>query len=208
MATLNVPSVYSSITEALAVANPFDVILVDPSGSPYNENVVIDTANITIRANDDGVILSGPKSGTGFQINADYVLIKGFEIENFDIGIEINGGYNNITLNTITACIQYAIKISGDNNNINSNAFSLDASPLSEKHVVHIDVGNLNQISRNIITVPGISQEEPCYGFYVFGFLNTIIRNDINLPDPLDFNSYAYLIKIPGSNTINRNVEF
>jgi hypothetical protein len=91
---------YRTINEALAVAVDDDTIIVE--AGTYNENVTIDES--VILQGGSGVILQGSGSGSGFLIKAADIIIDGFEIKNFAIGIRTYGGpsnFGNLTISNV-----------------------------------------------------------------------------------------------------------
>ncbi len=114
--TINVPSDYSTISVAISAASTNDIIIVDASGGPYTESLVV-SKSITLRSTNnaeiDGVIT----------ISANNVNIEGLIIKNPSgfYGITATG-CSNLTIknNTIDRATNAGIYIKCFSSNINN----------------------------------------------------------------------------------------
>lgn len=92
----NNPCPYESINAAVDAAEQGDIILVE--NGVYNEAVTVDVANLKIIANGHNVILDGQyELGTGFDIDAGGVEIRGFIIKNY-LNYGIDSGANGVRI--------------------------------------------------------------------------------------------------------------
>ena len=88
----------SSITNAMAAANPGDTVHVN--AGTYNENVAINTsgtaaAYITLIAN-GAVVINAGGAGKAIRIAANYIVVNGFEFTNFLEGINMRTAHIKI----------------------------------------------------------------------------------------------------------------
>ena len=122
---------YTSIQDAIDAASPGDTVYV--YSGKYYENIVINkTINLFGNSvNTDDIIIDGNKNGNVIEINADFVNISGFTIQNsgdklfYTSGIFINSKNNIFISHNNIIDNEYGIYIiSSDNNLINDNTFS------------------------------------------------------------------------------------
>ena len=122
MATLVVPTQYSTIQGAINAAAQGDTILIMPG--IYNENLIINTDNLTIKASTDDVNLLGNSgSGVGIVVYSNNVTISNIFIANFDIGIYLIGSNNFVTLCLLSYNTLLGLICVGNNNSIEYSTF-------------------------------------------------------------------------------------
>jgi hypothetical protein len=143
--TIYVPHNYQDIQTAVNAASPGDEIHV--TAGTYQESLYIDK-NISLYGIDNPVLLGEPgnltkpssNSNTGIIIAADNVIIDGFTIRNYDLGIEVSGNNNILTYNNITGMLnETGIAIIGSGNEVLYNR----VTGLQEGIVIYNAVGNL-----------------------------------------------------------------
>jgi len=93
------PGNYSTIQSAINDSSDGDTVFVFDDSSPYYENVFINQSIDLIGENKDTTVIDGDYDNNVIQINANYVTISGFTLQNSgdyfsDAGIKL-GYYNN-----------------------------------------------------------------------------------------------------------------
>ena len=84
----------STIQEGINAASAGDTINV--AAGTYNENIIINKT-LSILGNNSAILDGSGIAKNGFLINAANVVINGFDIKNFDIGIRTYGGPSNFS---------------------------------------------------------------------------------------------------------------
>ena len=174
--TIIVPDDYSTIQEAINVAETGDVIFV--KAGMYFENIVVNKSVSLVGENRENTIIDGQRMGTVIYVNTSYVTITNFTIQN---GAGFNGrpyagiaaynsNYLNITYNIIKNnnvgidceigsggnCIAILnnVIISNDNGVIISsyNNVTIANNTITEYNLgLYIGGGEFHKISNNII---------------------------------------------------------
>ncbi|UCE74707.1 MAG: right-handed parallel beta-helix repeat-containing protein [Methanomassiliicoccales archaeon] len=166
------PGNFTHIQWAIENASDGDTVFVYDDSAPYNENVVVDkTINLT-GENRDTTIIDGGGSGNVIYVNADWVNISGFTVQNGDNGIRTDFS-SNITIR--------------DNNAISNNQVGIyifwegNDCLITNNNVHSNDIWGIFQDMtwRNDITFNNISYNQN--GLYVGFSTNTnITNNDIH----------------------------
>lgn len=165
---------YSYIQDAINDSSDGDTIFVY-SGVHF-ENILINKSIELIGENKNTTIINGSGYGDVLYISADYVKIRGFNIQNsgYDAGIDIHSNYNSITNNIITNNTYAGISLqNSDNNDINDNIISYN----DEIGIVLMYSSNNNTISGNIIINNSPDGIELSTGGYNVISDNTIMNN-------------------------------
>ena len=216
--TIIVPEEYSTISEAVKNANPYDIIFVKKG--IYYENIRIDKPLELIGEESKKTIIIGncdSENKNVFSLTSDNVILRGFTIKSADYltpkqhsnGINVQGDNctlkgNNIS-NTfwgILCAIQSSTIIS--HNNITKNF----------KEGIRFYGGSLNTISNNYIA------ENTASGIALEGYSNLIYRNNIKnntrgiglgsshsgvFGNNIQFNSESAIYFSGSNNTISNN---
>jgi len=143
-------SSYSNIQDAIEAADDGDTVYV--SSGIYYENIIINKLINLIGENKDITFINGSGSGSVITVNADFISISGFTIQNsgteyykFDSGININSNNNTINDN-IFIDNYYGIFIGNSNDNtISENLFNNNFDG------VYLYASLKNQCNRNTI---------------------------------------------------------
>jgi len=109
---------FTSIQEAINFAEEEDMIYV--YNGLYSENIKINKTISLYGENKSSTILIIKDNKTGFDINADSIIIKNFTIKNGEIGLLINSTNCKIEENNITENI-YGLKIINGKDNLIAN---------------------------------------------------------------------------------------
>jgi parallel beta-helix repeat protein len=201
------PQNYSRIQDAVDNANAGDVIYVYNLSSPYYENIIITKNNIQLIGQDKfSTIIDGNGMSHVIKINADYVTIKGFTIQNsgsidypdYDAGLYLlypsdhNNIINNIVINNLNGICLQASK----NNTLSGNIVSNNV-----KGFLIISDSVFNNIFSNNV-------ENNNYGFYTsFTVYNNITEN--NIANSSEYGMYFYFVrlcKIKKNNFMNNTI--
>lgn len=166
-----VPDDYSTIQEAINVANPGDTVFVE--NGTYYENVVVNKTLWLTGEDEETTFIDGNRTGAVVKIEGNNVAVKGFTIQNGDTGISAMGNYHghNISYNIVTNNTKGIYHVVSSNsilsgNNITDNDYGVWFSRSSN-----------NTLSENLMN-------NNKYNFYVGGeelghFLHSI--DDSNL---------------------------
>ena len=141
---------FSSIQAAVLAAQPGDKILVCPG--VYLEMVVVNTPDLRIEAQaaPGQVVLQGsPAHEVGFRLmNTTGVLVQGFTIQSFRIGIVIEGGSANILRkNVTTANATVGIEVFKSTANVVEHNISFDNAGIAFPGGIFVS----NDSTRNIV---------------------------------------------------------
>jgi len=121
------PGNYSTIQEAIDVAENGDTVYVYDYSSPYIENLIVDKSiNLIGEDRETTVVDSKGISNHVIQINASYVILSGFTIQNnsgYYAGVGIRGENNSIIGNIITKN-KYGIILFGVGPHANSDYYN------------------------------------------------------------------------------------
>ena len=98
------PGNYTSIQDAIDNASDGDTVFVYDDSSPYYENVVVDKSISLVGEDKDTTIIDGGGGGNVIEVEADWVNISGFTIQNSGGGAGISTRYSyplgtNININ-------------------------------------------------------------------------------------------------------------
>ncbi|MEW9503245.1 right-handed parallel beta-helix repeat-containing protein [Jeotgalibacillus marinus] len=157
--TLMVPDEFPEIQDAVDAAVEGDIILVKPKedGTPYEENVEINTDNIKlIGVGKEKPVLDGGGAGLGMDLSdRSDVLVKNFRIQNFDDGMELKQATSNkIIGNTVNGSTFDGIHLGNAVKNlIKGNVVfenGSDLPPLTGIGIALVD-SNSNLITGNIV---------------------------------------------------------
>jgi hypothetical protein len=170
-------SKYKTIQDAVDNAIVGDTIIV--RNETYNENVVINTANLTLKGNGSSATIITGNSGAAFTINADWVNITSF----------------NITTTVDSVC---AVKITNANNcSVNNN--KIETKGDSGADGIRISSSHHAKIMNNTINVTGSNSN----GIKMeMATRSAVVNNTINATN--DFGYPLYMSKTD-NNTIQDN---
>jgi parallel beta-helix repeat protein len=193
--TINVPSQYPSIQDAVIAATAGDIIQV--AAGTYYEHVSINKTLTIQGENPQTTIVDGNGTDSPFYIDdATNVLIKGFTIQNAgnnSSGIvanrEIVQSDNNRIENNIIKTSLYGITVSGSNNNKIYNNTIVD-NPLGGVFLFNADNTN----------VTGNTIKESVYGIRI---VNSAINNQI-INNEITQTAYGIHITMTSTGTIIR----
>ena len=181
-ATIYVPTNYSTIQEAIDNAIAGDTIIVNASGGPYYENVVVNKQLSLIGINMPTVNASG--SGSAISLIADGITLEGFTTTNSgssgrDAGIKVTSNNNIITGNNASSNDGSGIDLSDSNNNTignnvgNNNGNGIDLygsrhNTITGNNVSNNDNGIDLSFGSNNNTITGnIASNNTFYGIYI-----------------------------------------
>ncbi len=108
---LNKNTYHPTIQHGVDNADPGNTLLA--TNWSYHEEVVIDKKLNIMGESVENTTIGGISGGTAFTIQADFVNLTGFTINNCQMGVKINGSWNNIYNNNISTSGS-AIKGLGD----------------------------------------------------------------------------------------------
>ena len=122
MAILIVPTEYPTIQAAVNAAQANDTVSVLPGN--YFENVIIAKDSINIKGQLIGANLQGTsKENIGIIVIGNNITIENIKLNNYTIGISINGNNNNVFYCTSIENDLFGIVLIGNNCNISRNGF-------------------------------------------------------------------------------------
>jgi hypothetical protein len=157
--TINVggrgPANYSTINEALNIANNSDIIYV--YNGTYNEKISISKSIDLIGESSENTIIINNKTSAVIEIFSDYTYISGFDIKNKndnwgDSGINISSDYNVVIDNIITDIngnaigLQNALWTDIFYNNISNNTDGITLYGKSQFSRIHHNKINNNKV--------------------------------------------------------------
>ncbi len=187
---------YDTIQEAIDATETLDGHTIQANDGIYNENVVVNK-QLTLQAGSNPII-DGGGSGNGFLIQAANVVIDGFEIRNYQIGIRTYGGPANYQMLTIKNCnihsnTQNGILIVHDI----FNSVIIQNSQINSNTQNGIGIGNGAEISQLTINPSTISNNGH-HGIYIANSGTTISAITITDTDLIG-NSYSAVTIDSGS---------
>ena len=185
---------FTKIQEGIDAADSGDIIYV--YNGTYFENIVIDKSITLIGENKNNTIIDGRTVGNTIKINADYVTIKNFTIQNSGLIFPLSGinlsSNNNVIENNLINDNYYGITLYfSSENTINKNIIKND-------HNCGIYIIN----SKNNLIIENIIKNHIYNGIGVYYSSNNNIIERNNFIN----NSFcAVNIRISSNNTINSN---
>lgn len=177
---IRVPQDYSTIQEAIDVAQPFDTILV--SSGVYYENIVIQNKSIRlVGENKDTTFIIGPANGTVEVKATNNLLIKSFTVIN----------------NASAATVFFPIRLRYSNNSRIEDCSLIAVSLYSG---VWLEYSHNNTIKGNIVRNNGY------YGVYLFESCNnTVIDNTVASRNGILFSTYCEHNTVTGNMILTNN---
>lgn len=124
--TLIVPTEFETIQAAVDAAEAGDEVLILPGF--YQERVVIQKDDITVRGESFPVEVLGDGIGFGFTVEGNNIKLINLDIKGFQVGIAFRG--NNYLIEEVISDehLEFGIAIFGDNGIITKGSFSLNES--------------------------------------------------------------------------------
>ena len=202
-----VPDNYTKIQWAVDNATDGDTIIVDASGGPYYENVVVNKRLSLIGIGLPEVNAGG--SGSAITVTVDSCLIEGFNVTGsgdipWDAGIRVESN-SNILKNNTAFYNKYGIFLDYSNNNILSNnicnsnnvygtfLFSSTSNTLTNnnnsnnRYGICLGESNDNTLTNNTMT-------NNSYNFGVYGLSLSDYIHDIDISNKVDGKPMYYLV--------------
>ena len=181
------PADFTSIQDAIDASSDGDTVYV--YNGTYNENIVINKANLTLQGEDnENTVINATIEEDTIIINADYVSLQGFKlinsgsdhtifVKNNNCKIKGNIIYGNsliCLLNTLNNIIDGNI-LYGSVSLLNSDNNIVTSNILYEAAAIYIQFASSNnEITKNII-----DQEVPSVGIMLGDFTNPDVKNNI-----------------------------
>jgi len=216
--SINYP--YQTIQSGINAASNGDTVYT--FNGTYNQKLTINKEINLIGENKDITIINGGGSGRVIVINADFVTISGFTIQNggyWDPGIDISvSNYitisNNIIENTGGISLFNSIHNTIEENTLSNNNFGVSMVSSSNNEICDNIILN-NEYgayiffasNNNILFMNVIAENN--YGIYLYGSLNnTINENNIedNTLSGIEFFGSSYINRISNT-TISNNLD-
>jgi VCBS repeat-containing protein len=206
---------YATIGAALAAAVSGDTLLIAPG--TYNENVVVNTANLTIKGAAAGVVIHGSfksdngiadggvatflKSGAGYTqtagsgiaINADNVSISNVQIDGFTYGVNLGDGVDFASVSNVSFTDNLVGIKKGTTADITN--FSLTQSSITDglmgidfdKDVTDATPAHKGNGLADVVTINGVSFSDLVYKGAYFEALSNAHLTNITMTDVAQF---------------------
>jgi len=208
---------FSTIQKAIDAADTGDTIFV--TNGTFKENIVIDKSIVLVGEDRNITIIDGRGTGNTIKVNANFVTIKGFTIQNSGIyypnsGINLSSNNNIIEKNLITDNF-YGITLYFSNRNVISNntiqnddhcGIYLSSSSNNTiinntiRNNVYNGIGGYYSSDNNLISKNNFINNGFCGVNIRVSQKNTIIQND--------FSNNNIGIHIPFNNIVENNEFF
>jgi parallel beta-helix repeat protein len=195
-AVINVPQDHPTIQQAITAASAGDTIQVGrragESQSIYAERLVVDKSLTLVGESRDTIIIDGSKGGTVIRVQADYVQIRGFTIQNAGVqysGIRANGYYYLTIVNNTIQTNKHGIAV------LNSNGHTINQNTLFNNSATAISLSESlgNSISENHIS-------ESAYAIKLYSTNATFVTANL-----MEDNSYGVYLEYSSNDTLDGN---
>jgi parallel beta-helix repeat protein len=144
---------YTLIQQAVAIADPFDTIIV--RDGTYNENIDVTVDNVTIRSENGSAncfVHALDQNDHVFEVTADYVNIRGFTVQDAVAGIYLDNVDHCTISENIASDNGYGIWLSSSNtNNLTGNTANSNAHG-----GIYLSSSSSNNLTNNIMVWDGI----------------------------------------------------
>jgi parallel beta-helix repeat protein len=207
--TIWVPDNYTTIQEAINMANEGETILVE--AGTYYEHVIVNKPLSLVGENKQDTIIDGSGAETIVNIIASNITLSGFTIQNGGLGIYLWGSSNNVISGNDVSNNGHGIYLSysGDNvvsgNNVSENEHGIYLEGSSYNTLTGNDASNnghgiyLSYSGDNVVSGNNVSENE--HGIYLEGSsYNTLTGNDAS-----NNNGYGIRLYHSGSNVLSGN---
>jgi len=175
--TINVPTDYPTIQEAVDEAVPGDTVRV--AARVYNETVVIRKSMTLLGEDRETTVIDGGGVEAVVKIPASYVIVSGFTIKNGARGVSTSGYFQraiNISKNIVTLNTELAIYLGySRKNTVSDNVISLNGAGIL------LYRSNETAILRNEITKSGYfgsGYYSSYFGLWLAASRNNTLRNN------------------------------
>jgi len=207
--TIWVPDNYTTIQEAIDMANEGEIILV--KAGTYYEHIIVNKPLSLVGENKQDTIIDGSGAETVVNIIASNITLSGFTIQNGGLGIYLWGSSNNFLSGNDVSNNGHGIYLSysGDNvvsgNNVSENEHGIYLEGSSNNALTGNDVSNNNGYGIRLYhsgsnVLSGNDAPNNGYGIYVSDSDNNIFSGN-GLPN----NEYGIHLSYSSNNALSGN---